>query len=82
MQIARGDAALLSGVFQEQFDAPLLEEFFPGAPVLAYFEFAPPSSDEVSRVVRDAAMLKKAGVQVEAKELSEKTGYTVEGAAH
>jgi phage gp29-like protein len=81
MQIARGDAALLSGIFQEQFDAPLLHEFFPDQPVLAYFEFAPPASDEVSRVVKDAAMLAKAGVQVDPEELRERTGYAVDASA-
>ena len=61
-------------------DAPLLAEFFPGEPVLAYFEFAPPAGDEVSRVIQDAAALAGAGYQVERAELSEKTGYKLEGA--
>ena len=43
LQIARSDAALLSGLFQEQFDTPLLREYFPDQPILAYFEFAPPA---------------------------------------
>ena len=42
------------GLFQEQFDTPLLREYFPDQPILAYFEFAPPAEDEVSRVVKDA----------------------------
>ncbi len=74
-QIARSDAAVLSGIMQEQFDGPLLREYFPGEPVLAYFEFAPPAADQVSRVVRDAVELAKAGVQIDLAELSEKTGY-------
>ena len=75
LQIARGDAALLSGLFQEQFDTPLLREYFPGQPILAYFEFAPPAADEVSRVVKDAVELAKAGVRMDLRELEEKTGY-------
>ena len=75
LQIARGDAALLSGLFQEQFDTPLLRQYFPDQPILAYFEFAPPAADEVSRVVRDAVELAKAGYQMDLRELSEKTGY-------
>ena len=75
MQIARSDAAMLSEVFQRQFDAPLLAEFFPGEPIVAYFEFAPPAGSEVSRVVQDAAALAGAGYPMEAEELSEKTGY-------
>ena len=77
-QIARGDAAMLSEVFQRQFDAPLLAEFFPGEPALAYFEFAPAATDESSRVVEDALKLAKAGVLVDPEELSEKTGYRLE----
>jgi phage gp29-like protein len=75
LQIARGDAALLSGLFQEQFDTPLLREYFPDQPILAYFEFAPPAADEVSRVVRDAVELAKAGFRMDLGELREKTGY-------
>jgi phage gp29-like protein len=78
LQIARSDAAILSGIFQEQFDTPLLREFFPDQPILAYFEFAPPAADEVSRVVRDAVELAKAGVRIDLNELSEKTGYRLE----
>ncbi len=78
LQIARGDAALLSGLFQEQFDTPLLHQYFPGQPILAYFEFAPPAADEVSRVVKDAVELAKAGYRMDAGELGEKTGYKLD----
>jgi len=77
-QIARGDALTLSEVFQKHVDLPLLAEFFPGQPVLAYFEFAPPVSEESSRVVEDALKLAKAGVRIDPDELSEKTGYRVD----
>ena len=80
LQIARGDALTLSEVFQEHVDGPLLAEFFPGEPALAYFEFAPPAGDEVSRVIQDAAALAGAGYQVDRAELSEKTGYQLESA--
>jgi phage gp29-like protein len=75
MQIARSDAAMLSEVFQAQFDTPLLRQFFPGEPILAYFEFVPPTADEVSRVIQDAVELSKAGVRMDVEELGEKTGY-------
>ena len=78
MQIARGDALTVSEVFQKHVDTPLLAEFFPGQPVLAYFEFAPPAGNEVSRVIEDAALLAKAGVRVDVEELSEKTGYKLD----
>lgn len=40
-QLASEDAAVVSKVFQEQFDAPLLKKFFPGQPVLAQFVLVP-----------------------------------------
>jgi phage gp29-like protein len=80
MQIARGDALAVSEVLQKHLDAPLLGEFFPGEPILAYFEFAPSASEQSSRVVDDALKLAKAGVRMDVEELSEKTGYTLEGA--
>ena len=80
LQIARGDAAALSEVLQRDIDLPLLTEAFPGWPVQAYFEFAPPAGgDTVSRVVQDAAALAGAGYAVERGELSEKTGYALQG---
>jgi phage gp29-like protein len=78
MQIARGDAMAVSEVLQKHVDAPLLAEFFPGEPILAYFEFAPSVSDQSSRVVDDALKLSKAGVKMDVEELSEKTGYKLE----
>jgi phage gp29-like protein len=75
MQIARGDALAVSEVLQKHLDAPLLAEFFPGQPILAYFEFAPSASEQSSRVVDDALKLAKAGVPIDPDELSEKTGY-------
>ncbi|MEI6738426.1 MAG: hypothetical protein WCL29_08115, partial [Pseudomonadota bacterium] len=60
------------------FDTPLLREYFPDQPILAYFEFAPPAADEVSKVVKDAVELAKAGVRIDLRELEEKTGYKLE----
>lgn len=80
LQIARGDAASLSEVLQRDIDLPLLTEAFPGWPVRAYFEFAPPAGgDAASRVVQDAAALAGAGFAMEPGDLSEKTGYALQG---
>ena len=76
-EIARGDAALLSEVFQRQVDLPILQQAFPGEDVCAYFEFAEPSAIDSSRVIEDAVALAKVGVRIELGELSEKTGYTL-----
>jgi phage gp29-like protein len=78
MQIARGDAVVLSGLLQREIDLPLLEAFFPGQPVLAYFEFSPVASDQTRQVVQDAVELSKAGLRVDAAEVAEKTGYRVD----
>jgi len=75
LQIARGDAVTLSELFQREIDAPMLAQAFPGWPALAYFEFAPSSTDEASRVVQDVAQLAAAGFGVDPAELSEKSGY-------
>jgi len=77
-QIARGDAVTLSGVLQRDIDVPLLNQFFPGQPVQAYFEFSPGTSDESAQVVEDAVRLAGAGYFMDPKEISEKTGHTVE----
>jgi phage gp29-like protein len=76
-QIARGDAVTLSGVLQRAIDGPVLREFFPNEPALAYFEFSPGTSGESARVVDDAVKLAGAGYRMDAEELSEKTGYGV-----
>ena len=54
-----------------------MRECFPGKPVVAYFEFAPLAGSEISRAVQDAVALSKIGVQLDLKELSEKTGYSL-----
>ena len=77
MQIARADAVMLSGLLQRSIDLPLLESFFPGQPVLAYFEFTPVASDQSKQVVKDVVDLSKAGLEVDPSEVAEKTGYTL-----
>ena len=79
MQIARSDAVLLGGVLQRDIDVPILNRFFPGYPVQAYFEFAPVASQQSSRIVSDAVRLAAAGVPIDPVELSEKTGYDLSG---
>lgn len=77
----RPSGMTVSEVLQKHLDAPLLAEFFPGQPILAYFEFAPGVSDQSSRVVDDALKLSQAGVRIDPEELSEKTGYQLERSA-
>ena len=77
LQIAKADAITLAGVLQNAIDVPLLAEYFPGQPALAYFEFSPGLTHATSQVVQDALDLKAAGLEIDTAELSEKTGYTL-----
>ncbi len=73
--ITEAEAALISEVFQEQFDRPLLARHFPGQPQLAYFELAATRSLDPGDVINHALTLAKAGYEIDPAELSEKTGY-------
>jgi phage gp29-like protein len=74
-QIARGDASMVSDVFQRGIDVPVLAENFPGQPVLAFFQFAPTTLGAASAVAQDVAALAAAGFTVDPAQVSEKTGY-------
>jgi len=73
--ITEAEAALISEVFQEQFDRPLLAQHFPGQPQLAYFELAATRELDPQDVINHALALAKAGYEIDLTELSEKTGY-------
>ena len=76
-QIARGDAAMVSGVFQRGVDLAVMARYFPGAPVLAYFQFAPTTLGQASAVAQEVSALAAAGFAVDPAQVSEKTGYRV-----
>jgi phage gp29-like protein len=73
--ITEAEAALISEIFQEQFDGPLLAKVFPGEPQLAYFELAATRSLDPGDVIDQALKLARAGYEIDPAELSEKTGY-------
>ena len=73
--ITEAEAALISEVFQQQFDGPLLAKTFPGQPQLAYFELAATRSLDPADVIDQALKLARAGYEIDPAELSEKTGY-------
>jgi hypothetical protein len=60
---------------QRDIDTPLLEQFFPGQPQLAYFTFAPPMSAQSAQVTEDVLRLRKAGYTVTPADVSDKSGY-------
>jgi phage gp29-like protein len=73
--ITEAEAVMISEVFQQQFDRPLLEQQFPGQPQLVYFELAATRSLDPAEVINQALTLAKAGYEIDLAELSEKTGY-------
>jgi phage gp29-like protein len=77
-EIAEAEAAVISEIFQRQFDEPLLEKYFPGQPHLAYFELAATRSLDPEEVIAQALTLAKAGYEIDPGELSEKTGYRLQ----
>jgi len=73
--ITEAEAALISEIFQQQFDKPLLAQTFPGEPQLAYFELAVTRSLDPTDVINQALTLARAGYEIDPAELSEKTGF-------
>jgi len=73
--LALSEAAEISEIFQEQLDKAMLAARFPGQPVLAYFELAAEDKADVGQMLDHAVKAKNAGLQVDAAEFSEKTGY-------
>ena len=73
--ITEAEAALISEIFQQQFDKPLLAQVFPGEPQLAYFELAVTRSLDPTDVINQALTLARAGYEIDPAELSEKTGF-------
>ena len=75
--ITEAEAALITEIFQRQFDAQLLAREFPGQPQLAYFELAATRELNPGEVIAHALTLAKAGYEIDLRELSEKTGYAL-----
>jgi phage gp29-like protein len=74
-EITESEAALITEVFQQQFDAPLLAKLFPGQPQLAWFELNLTRELDPNETINHALTLAKAGYEIDLGELSEKTGY-------
>lgn len=75
--LTEAEAALISEIFQQQFDRPLLQQYFPDQPQLAYFELAATRSLNPEDVIDQALKLARAGYEIDPAELSEKTGYRI-----
>jgi len=75
-QIAKAHGKRIAGVFNVQFDRQFLADNFPGQPVLAYWQFAEES--DVDAICAQVTALSGAGLKVDAEEIGERTGYTLE----
>jgi hypothetical protein len=76
--IAQAEAKKISSVLQKQFDKAILDEAFPGKPVLAYFDIAATEETDVTDVINQVKTLKDAGYKVSSDQVAEKTGYEFE----
>jgi phage gp29-like protein len=75
-ELAQAEAAEISEIFQKQFDRAVLDAAgFEGQPVLAYFELAAQDKADVGALLDHAEKATRAGYQMDAEELSEKSGY-------
>lgn len=76
LDIAAEIGLAISETLNTDLTSPWLEREFPGQEQLAYFELEPPvSSPAPGAALADARTAKEAGFQVDADELSEKSGY-------
>jgi phage gp29-like protein len=73
--ITEAEAAMITEIFQRQFDRPLLARLFPGQPQMAYFELAATRSLDPADIITQALSLARAGYEIDPAELSEKTGF-------
>jgi hypothetical protein len=76
--IVEAEAAIISEIFQRQFDARILAREFPGQPQLAYFQLAATRELDPTEIINHALTLAKAGYEIDPAELSEKTGYRLQ----
>lgn len=79
-QVVRKDARIVGEAIQAQLVAPWLRRKFPGRPVCSVFDFDAEPAPTASEVLDDAVKARQAGYEIDAKELSEKTGYTLKAA--
>jgi phage gp29-like protein len=74
-QLARAESRDITALLHRAVAREVLLTKFPGRPELAYFEINFRESVSSADVIKDAGTLASAGFQMDAAELSEKTGY-------
>jgi phage gp29-like protein len=76
-RIARAEARRISEIFNRQLVAEILETNFPGQEQVAYFQLAANEETDTGDAVEQVAKLSAAGYQVDAEQVTEKTGWKV-----
>ena len=76
--LLRRDARAISEVMQRQFDRRVLEAAFPGQPVVAYWRLDAEARPDPGTILDHAVKAAQAGLKVDADEMSERTGYTLD----
>ncbi|MDB6133309.1 MAG: hypothetical protein JWM59_1552 [Verrucomicrobiales bacterium] len=79
--LAKREAVIVTEIMQEQVDRPLLEDLFPGQPVLAYWQLSPVVEHDPAAVIDHAVKLKSAGYSIKTEQLQERCGYELEEVA-
>ena len=73
--IARAEAQRISEVFQRAIDTEVLRHLFQNQPPLVYWQLSGQDKVDVNQVVDQIAKLSSAGLEVDASEASELTGF-------
>jgi phage gp29-like protein len=74
-EIANGRARSCAECFIRQFDGEILHRRHPGEPHLVYFDFGAEEEEDLGSLCANVLTLRKAGKDIDAVWLSEKTGY-------
>lgn len=77
-EIAKAEAKQINEVFQKQMDSFVLNALFPGEEHMVYFALEAEDDIDVDKLVANAVQLNSANWRMDSKELSEKTGLTLE----
>lgn len=78
-QLYKSDAADLSEVFQQQLDKPVLQHYFPGQPIAAYFRYDLPQKEPTLKELTDViSALSWIQLRIPSDVLSEKLGFMLE----
>jgi len=76
--LAAEEARVISEIFQRSLDIPLLKNKFPDQPILAYFDLNAQTVEDTGEVIKQIKDLSEAGYEVDAAEVTERTGYHVQ----